>query len=83
MISQDQISVLQAVCKKLLVKKSELANLLTASQNGSLESSIESLKSNGYIDILAPMGETSLAITQKGMRLVAEEKEQQDGTKTI
>ncbi len=73
MISEEQLSILQVISKKLLIKKSELARTYQSSENGSLESSIESLKSNGYIDILAPMGETSLAITQKGMRVIAEE----------
>ncbi len=76
MMSEEQLSILRIVAQKLLIKKRELAFVSKEIVNGSLESCIESLKNSGYIDIVAPMGETSLAITQKGMRLVSGEKEQ-------
>lgn len=72
MISQDQISILQIISRKLLVKKSELSSIPGFRENGSLDSAIQSLKGNGLIDILTPMGETSFAITQKGIRLLSE-----------
>ena len=70
MISQEEKAILKIISKRLLVKKSELLKLSKEMGNGDLNKSLEFLKDGGYIDILSPLGETSLAITQKGMRIL-------------
>ena len=83
MLSNQEMSILQIVSQKLLVKKTELLNTVKGPDDTTVIASIERLKSSGLIDILSPMGETSFAITQKGMKVVSVEKEQQGGMKTM
>ena len=71
MISEEEKNILEHISRKLLIKKSELYMLTKNSGNGTLDKSLEFLKNSGYIDVLSPIGETSLAITQKGMRALS------------
>lgn len=73
MLTNGEMSLLQIISKKSLVKKSELLKIIQGADSSAIEKSIEFLKDNSLIDIVAPMGETSFAITQKGMRVVSGE----------
>ena len=72
MITAGELSILQAISRRSLVKKSDLIKMFQGLDADSVGKSIEILKDSGLIDILAPMGETSLAVTQKGMRAISE-----------
>ena len=71
MITNSEMAILQTISRKSLIKKGELLKILQALDQKAVEKSIEMLKDSGLIDIVAPMGETSFAITLKGMRFIA------------
>ncbi len=71
MMSNEQMMILQIINKKQLIKRSELFRTSKEVINGPIEGHLNSLKDGGFIDILTPLGETSIAITQKGMRILS------------
>lgn len=71
MLTNGELSILQSIAKKSLIKKSELLKISNGAESSAVEKSLEFLKDNGLIDIVTPMGETSFAITQKGMRFAS------------
>ncbi len=83
MLSNQEISILQIVSQKLLVKKTELLNTVKGPDDTTVIASIERLKSGGLIDILSPMGETSFAITQKGMKFLSSEPQGNQGSPSV
>ena len=70
MIPNEQMMILQMINKRQLMRRSELMRLSREAINSPIEEHLEKLKDGGYIDILSPLGETSFAITQKGMRVL-------------
>ena len=71
MITNGEISILKMISQKSLVKKSELVKVI-GELNPSCEKILEMLKQMGYIEIVSPLGEASLVVTQKGMKLVSD-----------
>jgi len=71
MIANGELSILKLVSEKNLIKKSEILKLVEQ-EKGSVERSLEILKDKGFVDIVAPLGETSFVVTQKGARFISE-----------
>ncbi len=71
MIDNGEVSILKIISQRALIKKSELFRIL-GQANGSFEKSLDILKGKGLIDIVAPLGESSVVVTQKGVRFISE-----------
>ena len=69
--------ILEKIAQNQLITKMELIKFLknekkVANAKGILDSAIKSLSSNGFINIINPIGATCLVITQDGSKVLEE-----------
>ncbi|MCD6216068.1 MAG: hypothetical protein J7J92_03280 [Candidatus Aenigmarchaeota archaeon] len=69
--------ILEKIAQNQLITKMELIKFLknekkVANAKGVLDSAIKSLSSNGFINIINPIGATCLVITQDGSKVLEE-----------
>ena len=69
--------ILEKIAQNQLITKMELIKFLknekkVANPKGILNSAIKSLSSNGFINIINPIGATCLVITQDGSKVLEE-----------
>lgn len=67
MLTEKERVVLELIGKKMLITKEELKKGCEL-EPGVVNESVYLLKDNGFIEILNPIGSSSVIITQKGMR---------------
>jgi predicted transcriptional regulator len=64
-----EMTALAEIAKRNLVTRTELVGILNMSKE-SVDSIVTNLESRGLLRKVAPVGETSYTLTQKGMKMI-------------
>jgi len=73
MLTKEELTLLQIVSKKKLVRRSELKKMLETIEGVSL-SLVDNLIERGFLSNISPLGESSFIITAEGIKALKGEQ---------